>query len=68
MGLKELDGIILIKLLFPANYLMNWIRIASDMKLVFDFLESLQVTAVFGKTQGSMERTEALGYRSGLNF
>lgn len=39
------------------------------MKLVFDFfLESLEVTAVFGKTQDSMERTEALGYGSGLNF
>lgn len=47
---------------------MNWIRIVSDMKIVFDFLESLQITAVFGKTQGSVERTEALGYRSGLNF
>lgn len=66
MEFKELNEIILIKLLFPVNYLMNWIRIVSDMKLVF--LESLQLTAVFGKTQGSTERTEALGYRSGLNF
>lgn len=47
---------------------MNWIRIVSDMKLVFDFLESLQPIAVSGKTQGSMERTEALEYRSGPNF
>lgn len=34
---------------------MNQIRIISDMKLVFDFLKSLTITAVFGKTQGSME-------------